>query len=212
MRWKTSLWIGLTSTALAGTLAATHLDEELLRELLGEIRLLRTEQAELRVELRALRLPGEPVEWTADDFLLDQHKAMTWTLRNSSGPYVLVGSDGQTDAYSGDTPVSESLPILAFRDVDLEAPEELDTGSTYHEWSGGVVTLTPPVEGTRLTSLEAANQIVTEELGEGWRMAEFHDGWGWNFWARGYVPEGVRFWVHIDNQSSNPWGSDAENL
>ncbi|MEO0481340.1 MAG: hypothetical protein AAF196_17870 [Planctomycetota bacterium] len=132
--------------------------------------------------------------------------AMTWVLRKREGANVFVGADNETDAYSGDTPITEALPILAIRRRDLPAPRDLDTSSDYRRWARGYVALTVPIKGTELTSLEAANQIVRRELGEQWRMAEFHDGWGWNFWARGNISDDSRFWVHINDQNANPWG------
>jgi hypothetical protein len=40
-----------------------------------------------------------------------------------------------------------------------------------------------------------------KKFGPGWRVAEFHDGWGWHFQAYGTVdnPNG-RFWVDINDQ------------
>jgi hypothetical protein len=50
-------------------------------------------------------------------------------------------------------------------------------------------------------TLATANALCVAEFGAGWRVAEFHDGWGWNFQAFGGLgkPAG-RFWVNIDDQ------------
>ena len=56
-----------------------------------------------------------------------------------------------------------------------------------------------------LTSLAAANQMCTTFFGAGWRMAEFHDGWGWGMSAFGNVRSDTRFWVHINDQPANCW-------
>jgi hypothetical protein len=32
---------------------------------------------------------------------------------------------------------------------------------------------------------------------------------GWDVWAKGGLPAGLRFWVHIDDQFANPWNSIA---
>jgi hypothetical protein len=137
-------------------------------------------------------------------------RGMTWVLKKQEGDLVAVGHDDLTDAYKGDTDVSAMLPILAIRREKLPKPEGLVIESRYYEWSGGTVALTRPVFGYRLTSLEEANRIVQEELGPKWCMAEFHDGWGWNFWAYGNVPAHQRFWVHINDQKANPWNSQPK--
>jgi hypothetical protein len=38
-------------------------------------------------------------------------------------------------------------------------------------------------------------------------MAEFHDGWGWGFWAKGNIESDQRFWVYINDQQANCWNS-----
>ncbi len=100
--------------------------------------------------------------------------AMTWIVNSVEDDRCLVGVDGSSDAYRGDTSVDSELPILCIR------PE-----------AGGLpsIRLTSPVRGDRLTSPEEADRIVAQEFGEGWRMAEFHDHpgpgrGGWRFWGR----------------------------
>jgi hypothetical protein len=103
----------------------------------------------------------------------------------------------------------------------------------YQGWAGGRIALTPPTMGTELRSLAAADALCEAALGDGYRMAEFHDGkyvegmgadsfhdedWpragelssgGWAFHAYGNIPEGTRFWVRINDQPANCWGEGA---
>ncbi|KAF0245360.1 MAG: hypothetical protein FD180_1675 [Planctomycetota bacterium] len=110
---------------------------------------------------------------------------MTWSLLKVQGDACLVGATAATNAYKGDTSVEEELPILAIRKTKLPAPRGLDVSNAYSGWCGGEIRLTRPVAGTELKSLEAANRIVADELGEGWRMAQFHDTstMGWHWWG-----------------------------
>ena len=137
-------------------------------------------------------------------------RGMTWVLKKKDGDLSCVGRHDTTDAYRGDTPCTTSLPILAIKRKKLPKPESLMIESEYYQWSGGVIALTKPVEGSRLTSLEEANRIIQEQLGPGWEMAEFHDGWGWNFWAYGDIAHDQHFWVFINDQPANPWDSVPE--
>lgn len=133
-------------------------------------------------------------------------KGMTWHLVSQNGDVARVGYDAITNAYQGDTSVSASLPLLCFRPDGREAPGGLDTGSD--GWAGGEVKLSPSVPGTALTSLNTANAICSNEYGDGWRMAEFHDGPnGWRWYANGTINPDTRFWVSINDQNANPWNS-----
>lgn len=111
---------------------------------------------------------------------------MTWSLHRVVGKAALVGSDGSTNAYEGDTPVDQSLPLLCVKKRDLPCPGGVEA-DFYHGWTGYELRLSSPVAGTELTSLEAANAIIQRELGAGWEMAEFHSpqgGWTWwGYWA-----------------------------
>ncbi len=164
-------------------------------------------------------------------------KALTWTkISHIDALGVdLVGVESG-DPYSGDTPITEALPILAVKIDDLPRPRYEVTGADrsmpreyYQSWLGGYIALTPPVQGTLLTSLEAANELCRKYCGAGFRMAEFHDGryiagmglnayygdtWppmaktekgGWNFYAYGNVKSDTRFWVYIEDQPANCW-------
>lgn len=75
------------------------------------------------------------------------------------------------------------------------------------EWSGGVVATTQPVAGDTFKDkdITAVNAYCQAQFGNGWRVAEFHDGVYWFFQAYGgtvsapAVPS-TRFWVHINDQ------------
>lgn len=160
-------------------------------------------------------------------------KAMTWVTRQtkivSGKTYALVGSDNViTNPYKGDTPISQSLPILCIKKANLPKPTfnlgsaRTPGGAWTATWSGGYIGLTPPVLGNTLTSLSVANNICARSFGTGYRMAEFHDGNstgllppgapGWTFWGE-VVPSSIkrltqdklRFWVSINDQPANPW-------
>ena len=134
------------------------------------------------------------------------------------GRYVLVGSDAQTNAYQGDTPASTPLPILCLRAAGLPNPtlsaeHETPGGALRRRWSGAEVALTEPIAGYVLTTRAIADQQCNQRFGDGWRMAEFHDGGagaGWDFWARAVAGDFTtsRFFVAIDDQPANPWSSD----
>lgn len=141
------------------------------------------------------------------------HAGMTWTVLEQRSGVVHVGTDNRTNAYSGDTPATASLPILCLFVNNSAVPSGI-TPDFYNGWTRGSVRLTPSIPGTNLTSRAAADAICAANLGAGWRMAEFHDGrygpnlassGGWTFWAYGTLPLGTRFWTAIDDQPANPW-------
>ena len=91
------------------------------------------------------------------------------------------------------------------------------TFTQYTMWSGGVVATTQPVAGNAFAHISAmpgnVNSYCQAQFGPGWRVAEFHDGWAWNFQAYGgtitapTVPS-TRFWVHINDQpAANCWAT-----
>ncbi|HKV11307.1 MAG TPA: flagellar hook-length control protein [Thermoanaerobaculia bacterium] len=133
-------------------------------------------------------------------------KGMTWRLRatNTTTGTAIVGCDF-CDPYQGDVPCTTALPLLCIKKTGagfpLPAPASVtqaNLGQNYR-WSGGVIgttkaTVPPP-------TLAAADALCAQEFGAGWRVAEFHDGWGWNFQAYGSVGNPLqRFWVHINDQ------------
>jgi hypothetical protein len=223
MRLNSSLLAGLTLGSVATLASRPPVDDDaLLEDLRERVVQLQEGQAELRAQVSLLTehlladsAQADPAG-EADAGLVSSaepepdptRRAMTWTLRTTLGTNVVnVGADALTDAYAGDTPITESLPLLAVREGGLPMPAVVAGSESWNKWSGSVVALTSPIPGTELTSLERANELIRAELGEGWRMAEFHEAGGWNFWARGHLPAGQRFWVSIDDQNANPWAT-----
>jgi len=131
-------------------------------------------------------------------------KGMTWRLIATNAPTgtTVVGCSG-CNAYQGDTPCTTALPILCIKKsgpgFPLALPASVSNGNIYYTWAGGVVGTTYPYVPP--TTLAAANNLCILEFGAGWRVAEFHDGWGWDFQAYGGVGDpSKRFWVHINDQ------------
>jgi hypothetical protein len=146
------------------------------------------------------------------------------------------------NAYDGDTSCSESLPILCIKlDGSLRPPYAITSpghamsAEFYRGWAGGHIQLTAPIQGLELTSLDTANAMCRAAFGDGYRMAEFHDsrwvpgmgsdryfgdtwpvehlrGGGWHWYAYGDIRDDTRFWVSINDQTSNCWDrADAES-
>lgn|GEM_PF-4788975 len=131
-------------------------------------------------------------------------KGMTWKLALTNAPTgtILVGCSG-CNAYQGDTPCTTALPILCIKKsgpgFPLPLPASVSNANIYFMWSGGVVGTTYPYVPP--TTLTVANNLCVLEFGAGWRVAEFHDAWGWGFQAYGGVGNPAqRFWVHINDQ------------
>ncbi|MEV4629656.1 RICIN domain-containing protein [Micromonospora sp. NPDC049523] len=132
--------------------------------------------------------------------------AMTWAnLEQRTSDLVHVGSNSITNPYLGDLPSTASVPMLCLRRDGRAAPAGVPV-TGMHAWAYGEVRLTPALPGSTLTSRATADGICARYFGAGFRMAEFHDGGGWSFWANGSLPAGGRFWVAIDDMASNPWG------
>jgi len=132
-------------------------------------------------------------------------KGLTWKLlaTNSTTGTIDVGCATGCDAYHGDTACTKALPLLCIKKTGpgfpLALPASVDNSNQYHKWAGGVVGTTkatvPPAK------LSGANAVCVKEFGPGWRVAEFHDGWGWHFQAFGGVGNPAQnFWVHINDQ------------
>lgn len=175
-----------------------------------------------------------------------ERKGMTWGKRSRDtelgieflGCWAYPNLGGQAvgcDAYHGDTPCSSTLPILCVKvdgsprpAYDVYYPAR-DNQAYYGGWLEGTASLSKPVQGMELGSKSRADKICAESLGEGWRMAEHHDGlyingmsstkyhhgfWnetkrdrgGWNFYAytKG-IPDTGRYWVSIDDQKAHCW-------
>ncbi|MDM8543085.1 hypothetical protein QUF90_18570 [Desulfococcaceae bacterium HSG9] len=138
---------------------------------------------------------------------------MTWTKTGTDDTYGVVdvgcghtsGAGNQCNPYNGDTICSAILPVLCFYDAKLAKPVNLDDSSVYHKWSGGIVATTEAVAGSSFDSIKDADAFCVKTFGEGWRVAEFHDGWGWYLKAYGNFGDGFdharnRAWVHINDQ------------
>jgi hypothetical protein len=140
---------------------------------------------------------------------LRNSRGMTWASYGHDGSNGVdhVGCDG-CDAYKGDTSCSSSLPLLCIHVDDSDPPADLDP-ELLDSWAGGHLALSTPIRGRDLYSRSQADARCAEQQGEGWRMAEFHDGWGWDFYAWGHLPEDRRFWVAIDDQRANCWDRSA---
>jgi hypothetical protein len=133
-------------------------------------------------------------------------KGLTWNLlsANVRTGTVDVGCRNGCDAYNGDTSCATALPILCIKKsgpgFPLPLPPNVDDSNQYHRWSGGVVGTTkfvvPPA------TLSAADALCRETFGPDWRVAEFHDGWGWHFQAAVHAVGALdqTFWVHINDQ------------
>lgn len=150
-------------------------------------------------------------------------KGMTWlhTKSNAQTGTITVGCSG-CDAGHGDTLCTQQLPLLCiYKPTPLfQLPLGLPNSDQYNLWSGGVVATTQPIAGNTFGHISAgtplspaANDYCAAQFGPGWRVAEFHDGWGWNFQAYGgtvsapAVPS-TRFWVHINDQpAANCWAT-----
>lgn len=156
-------------------------------------------------------------------------KAMTWTLYKTSGNSALFARDEVTNAYEGDTLITQRRSLLCVsKAANLEKPKNLQTGESTSPGGASVLTWSrrrafaiPDVLGSSLTS-EAVADGKCAAVGKviyghsQWRMAEHHDGTGsnpgWSFWAQAYGSvqgmdrlRTVRYWVKIKNQPANPW-------
>lgn len=131
-------------------------------------------------------------------------KGMTWKLQatNTTTGTISVGCAGCGPQH-GDTPCTTALPLLCIKKAGagfpLPRPAGVSGANQNNLWSGGVVGTTgatvPPA------TLAAADAQCASVFGAGWRVAEFHDGWGWGFQAYGGVGSPAsRFWVHINDQ------------
>lgn len=133
---------------------------------------------------------------------------MTWATHshdNSLG--IDKVSCSNCNAYQGETSCKVSLPVLCTRIDNAPRPAYTATPSEYYDgWSGGHIATTMPVQGTSLSTATTGDQLCRATFGDGWRMAEFHDGnGGWSFRAYGYIRNDQRFWVRINDQPANCW-------
>jgi hypothetical protein len=125
------------------------------------------------------------------------------------------------DAYQGDTFCAEKRPVLCInKNAAFTKPAHLGLlVDAQHGWASGVIATSPAVAGSAFANAIDASNYCKAEFGAGWRVAEFHDGTGWNFTAYGDSgPQRSngspaqkleeRFWVHIKDQpNANCWGN-----
>jgi hypothetical protein len=146
-----------------------------------------------------------------------EQNGLTWGVNQHLNGHVNVGCHGgpatglnpKCNAYQGDTSCSEIRPVLCInKSIALVQPSL--PYDQYNQWAAGEVRLTKPILGIQLNSLMAANSLCAEYFGAGWRMAEFHDGWGWGFWAKGNISSDERFWVYINDQRANCWDGEPQ--
>jgi len=143
-------------------------------------------------------------------------KGMTWIHTSSNGQTgtITVGCSG-CDASHGDTQCTQLRPLLCiYKPVPpFPLPTGVSNSNQNNRWSGGVVATTQPIAGNAFVHSTDASAYCSAKFGPGWRVAEFHDGWGWNFQAYGgtvsapTVPS-AHFWVHINDQPlANCWAT-----
>lgn len=138
-------------------------------------------------------------------------KGMTWSVLSVNVPTgtIRVGCGNACDAHHGDTLCTTPLPLLCIKKsgagFPLPLPATVNNSSLYSKWSGGVVGTTAPIVPP--TTITAADAMCTTQFGPDWRVAEFHDGWGWAFQSYGGVGSpSQRFWVHInDSPGATCW-------
>ena len=138
---------------------------------------------------------------------------MTWSKIDVNDTYGVIylgcgytkGVGNQCNPYTGDTSCEAELPLLCFYDAGLGKPVNLKDSTYRPLWSGGIVATTDRVKGSSFTTIADANAYCAQKFGVGWRVAEFHESWGWYFKAYGNVgnnwnQSNRRFWVDIDDQ------------
>lgn len=111
--------------------------------------------------------------------------------------------DGGCNPYQGDTSCRTVLPVACYR------PSGAPPSASASRGASGDLGATTPVMGALLKSESSASARCEAELGAGWRMAELHDGEGWNLRGRsgdGLRPD-TRYWVHVNDQPGNCWNS-----
>ncbi len=136
---------------------------------------------------------------------------MTWVIYRQMDGLVQVGTDARTNPFVGDQSCAATFPLLCIRVDGYAVPSSRNGQNFATGWSAGSVRLTRPVNGNEISTRNAAADLCVSSFGNGWRMAEFHDGslgshgGGWALWAYGNLPTGQRFWVANNDQMANPW-------
>ncbi|TDR48507.1 hypothetical protein DFR29_101127 [Tahibacter aquaticus] len=140
-------------------------------------------------------------------------------------------AQGGCDAYQGDTDCRLALPLLCISVDGRPRPGGLITAGKGHAmpadfyagWAAGEVRAGWRVAGLRLRSRAAADALCATQFGNGWRLAEFHDGvregsgengvpashGGWAFYANGALAQDTRYWVANFDTAANCWDKSA---
>jgi hypothetical protein len=110
------------------------------------------------------------------------------------------------DPFIGDVACHTALPVLCFRDADLEAPaldpQTARLRTPHNYWSGGYLASTPEVPGDSFAAIADVDAYCAVEFGVGWRTATYHDGGrGSQIAGYGAMSEPARpMWVDIKGQ------------
>ena len=147
---------------------------------------------------------------------------MTWMMldHDERSGIDVVGAEGGTNAYNGDTDCSLSLPILCIKYSGIVytrftwTPDHVYaslingigpwSGEAYYPWRSAHVATTRPVRGNLLCDRSTMNAFCSEAQGPGWRAIEHADG-GWHLLALGNVRNDTRLWAAISDQNANCW-------
>jgi hypothetical protein len=140
---------------------------------------------------------------------------MTWAKQSHDSNFGIdrVGcqlpgsSPADCNAYVGDTSCKLSRPVLCLKtDNSPRPPYPFITSAFYDGWAKGHIATTMPIQGTALVTATTGDAFCNATFGNGWKMAEFHNGdGGWAFRAYGNVRDDQRFWVRISDQPANCW-------
>ena len=139
-------------------------------------------------------------------------QGMTWALHKQINGKVQLGADHSTNPFVGDRSCDYRFPVLCINVVGWSAPGNSHGEDYSIGWSGGHVRASNAVSGHDINTRDKANAVCENTFGTGWRMAEWHDGQlgkyatdGWEMWAYGAMPLGLRYWVANNDQPANPW-------
>ena len=146
-------------------------------------------------------------------------KGVTWGIQGSHDATLgidMVGcgglpaspiAGGSCDAYVGDTSCKTALPLLCVKIDNSPRPNyAVASGggamppAFYQGWLGGHMAVTAPVFGTNLRTATTGDDLCKSQFGEGWRMAEHHDGKWINGMAKNAYYGDVVNW-----KSPSPW-------
>ncbi|MCB9682388.1 MAG: putative metal-binding motif-containing protein [Alphaproteobacteria bacterium] len=127
---------------------------------------------------------------------------MTWgqTARDANAGTVTMScwAGAGCDAYDGDATCAATRPLLCVRSTAAANPGVSGT------WFAGEAALATGISGCQLTAMSAGDDVCAGWFGDGWRMAEHHDG-GFGFTALGAFDTTERAWVGIDDTTANCW-------